>query len=218
MTKEIESQKPLRTPVRLLPLKKKPWAMETKQVVLGVDPGFAETGVVILERERPGSPIQAVLARHIKTEKMKRKLRVNFRVTTDDQRRWKEIWGALDAIRGMYEPYALGVEAYVLNPRQKGSIFGIKTLGVYTGVLWWGWSRNMYAAGFLPQDLKRRFCGKQSASKKEVEDSILQQVIGLAELLGEIPETLHEHIFDAAGHAVLVLEETDEMRKMLGLA
>lgn len=138
-------------------------------------------------------------------------------MTVDDQRRWKEIWGTLDIIRGEYDPYALGVEAYTLNPGQKGSISGIKTLGVYTGVLWWAWTRNMYAAGTLPQDLKRRFCGRQSATKKEVEKSILLQIEGLKDLLEEVPEKLHEHVIDGAGHGVLVLEECDEMKTMLGL-
>ena len=153
-------------------LKKKKWATETAQTVMGVDPGFVDTGVAVLSRESLESPIRADAVYHVKTEKLKKKLRQNFRVTTDDQRRWKEIWSALDSIRGNHDPYALGVEAYILNPNQRGSISGIKTMGVYTGVLWWGWTRNLYAAGFIPQDLKRRFCGKLSASKKDVEKAV----------------------------------------------
>lgn len=214
-----KKQKPLRTPVKeiTIPLKKKKWVTEVRQVVMGVDPGHRFTGVVILERATPLSPVQALKVEIIKTEKLKKKLRKHFRTTTDDQRRWKEIWSALCLIYGAYNPHALGVEAYVLNMSQKGSSAGAKTLGVYTGVLWWGWTRNMYSTGYLPQDVKRRFCGNQSATKLEVQTAICQQVIGLEEMANIFPEKQHEHIFDAAGQGVLVLEEIEETRKMLGL-
>lgn len=212
-----EQNQPERYPVKELQLRKKKWATELKQRVMGVDPGLAATGVVILERESPGTPIRAVAVRTVKTKIAEKKGRSKLRITSDDQRRYKEIHTGLDLIRNEFDPYAVGVEVYTFNPKQKGSIQGIKTMGVYVGTLFWAHSRNLFAAGFMPNDLKKRFCGKQSASKKDVEKSMYKQVIGLEELISGMPKSEQEHLADAAGHAVLVLEETDEMRKMLGL-
>lgn len=213
----LDQNQPERCPVKESQAYKKKWATEVKQRVMGVDPGLAATGVVILERESPGTPIRAVAVRMVKTKIAPKKGRSKLRITSDDQRRYKEIRTGLDLIWSEFDPYAVGVEVYTFNPRQKGSIQGIKTMGVYVGTLFWAYSRNLFAAGFMPSDLKRRFCGKQSASKKDVERAMYKQVIGLEEMISAMPKGDQEHLADAAGHAVLVLEETDEVRKMLGL-
>jgi Holliday junction resolvasome RuvABC endonuclease subunit len=152
-----------------------------------------------------------------KTAKAAKKNRSNLRVTSDDTRRYRELCSQLQLFRNEYNPYAVGVEVYTLNSRQPGSAGAVKVLGAYTGVIFWAETLGLYVSTFLPNDLKKRFCGVVSASKTAVEKSLYKQVIGLEKLVQDQPKTLREHIADAAGHAVLVLEETDEMRKMLGL-
>ena len=151
----------------------------------------------------------------VKTVKPKKKDRTNLRVTNDDSRRYKEFWAVLHSLGSKYQPYAVGVEAYRMMPG--GSAAAAKTMGVYVGIQFWGWTRGMYVAPFLPNDLKKRFCGKQSASKFAVEQAICQEIYGLAELLSSIAKGQREHVADASGHAVLMLEDVDRLRQMLGV-
>jgi len=213
--------KPKRTPVsREVKLVRKKWTQSDHQIVMGVDPGFSALGVVILERTNLGAKPKLIHAKVIETKKPKKKARTNLRVTNDDERRYREIWAKLDETYGEFDPYAVGVEGFRVY---QGS--GAKTMAVYGGVLFWAYTRNMYPAVFLPSDLKKRFAGKQSASKFAVEEEMYPLIDGFkATILGRdakgkslFPKTKREHIADAAGHAFLMLEEIDRTRQMLGL-
>jgi hypothetical protein len=70
----------------------------------------------------------------------------------------------------------------------------------------------------VPSDLKRVFTSSASASKEAVADVVLGQVPGLAAFLDRLPAGQHEHVTDAAGHALLGLREMVEMRRMMGVA
>jgi len=204
----------VRTPV----LKKKKWAESKGQIALGVDPGLMHTGVAIVARETSSAPLRVLHGSVITTKPLPKKHRRQFRKTNDRQRRHKDIWNQLCALTGQFEISAVGVEAYIVNPGQRGSIQGVQALGIYCGVLWWAWERQLYVAGFLPADLKKRFCGKQSASKEEVAKAIQHGVVGLPGILSGLKnEKLEEHVADAVGHAVLVLDEIDATKTMLGL-
>lgn len=208
------SKKVIRTPVQVKPTKA--WANpQALQRVMGIDPGFAETGLVILERPHPKLPPALVTARTITTKKATKKERTNLRVTNDDQRRYREIWTALEQFRVEFSPYAVGLEAYRVFQGRGGNAW--KTAVVYGGVIFWAHSRDLYVAPFLPTDLKKRFCNKKSASKGDVEAVLCQLVPGLAVALDSVAAGRREHIADAAGHAYLVMEEVAEHRKMLGL-
>lgn len=203
-------------------LVKRRWATEARQVILGVDPGFASTGMVILEREMPGAPIKALWVETIKTKPTPKEIKnaQGIRATNDDQRRYREVVKGLSRIHAQFEPYIMGVEAYVLNPFQKKGVglnIGGKTMAVYGSVLGWGETVGLFVAAYLPADLKMRFCANKSASKTQVRRALYKQVVGLQELIEAKAKGEHEHLGDAAGHAVLALEETDQMRQMLGL-
>jgi Holliday junction resolvasome RuvABC endonuclease subunit len=137
-------------------------------------------------------------------------------VTDDDQRRYKEIWSELSRIRAMFSPYAIGVEAYRVTGARGGNAW--KAAVVYGGVIFWAHTTNLYVAPFLPSDLKQRFCGSQKASKENVEESLYSMVDGLETTIQTIPKGQREHVADAAGHALLVMQEVDNHRKMLGLS
>ena len=215
---------PKREPVIV---QKKAWATETHLVVMGADPGFALSGGVILEREMPGVPPRALLARVVETKKADKKIRSTWRVTNDDLRRYTETWAGVENIYMDYKPHALGVEGYrpgfkpkdeKKSKKHRGGGAATKTLAVYGGLIFWALTHRMFVAPFLPDDLKRRFCGRKSASKEEMIKAMCGLVVGLEEMLDAVVKTKREHLADAAGHAFLVLEEIDEMRLMLGLA
>jgi len=190
-------------------------------VVMGVDPGFASTGVVVLRQGAGG--VDCIFSGVVATKKAEKKSRGGLRVTNDDLRRYTEIFERMDNIFDRYNPTALGVEAYMPGFRGKndqgfrGGGAATKTLGVYGGLIFWGLARGMYVSPSLPLDLKRRFCGKQSASKIEVEKAMCILVQDLREQLDRILKTKREHVADAAGHAYLVLEEIAKVKLMVGL-
>lgn len=215
--------KPLRTPIRepipqtkTVKLKKMKWVEpQQKHLVMGVDPGLGTLGVVVLEQLSPDLQPKVLLAKVIQTKKADKKLRSNLRVTNDDQRRYKEIWSKLSDIATEYDVYGVGLEAYRVFEGRGGNAW--KTAVVYGGIIFWAHTRNLYIAPFLPTDLKKRFCDKKSASKKEVENRLCFLIEGLEDKLKKIPKTKREHVADAAGHAFLILEEVAEHRKMLGI-
>lgn len=198
------------------PIERKLWARpDTGKVVMGVDPGFGTGGIVLLEKFHPDFQPKVLHGEIIETSKAAKKERTNLRVTTDDQRRYREIWAKLSEISGTYHPYAVGLEAYRVFEGRGGNAW--KTAVVYGGIIFWAHTANLYVTPFLPTDLKKRFCGKLSASKEEVEETLCKLIQGLRELLDSNPKGKREHLADAAGHAYLVMEEVAQHRKLLGL-
>lgn len=215
------SEKIVRQPIIL---HKKDWAVNTRQVVMGIDPGYTRMGLAILEQPQEGQRLRALAVRIVKTQPAKKKHAGNFRVANDDQRRFTELWNGLEDLYGLHHPYAVGVEGY--NPFKRGrigggeaqsTISGWKAGGVFVGVQFWSLSRHLVCTVFLPSDLKKRFCGKQSASKDDVAAQLFTEVENLEALVLKVPGGMREHVTDAAGHAVLALEEVRKMRRMLGL-
>jgi Holliday junction resolvasome RuvABC endonuclease subunit len=183
--------------------------------VMGVDPGFASCGVVVLE-QREGQ-VKALAANVLRTKKASKKALRDLRVSADDQRRLRAFWEGLQGIAAVHAPQALAVETYAPQPGRTGGN-GWKAAVVYGLVQGLGLSQGLQVLPFLPADLKRVFTNSTSASKEAVADVVLTQVTGLAAFLDRLPAGQHEHVTDAAGHALLGLREMVEMRRMMGVA
>ena len=131
----------------------------------------------------------------------------------------------LETASRQFDPQILGIEVFQPGFRsrsKKGGVAGgtagaAKTLAVYGGAVFWALTHRLFVAPFLPSDLKRRFCGRQSASKQDVLSGLCQLVDGLEDALSGVTKSKREHVADAAGHAYLALEEIDRMRVVLGL-
>ncbi len=119
--------------------------------------------------------------------------------------------------------HMVGVEAYNIGPFagvQGGRInqnAAGKTMAVMGQVIAFSQMLGLHIQVFRPADLKRRFCNDKSASKLEVRQALYKQVVNLKELIEAKPKGEHEHLGDAAGHAVLVLEELDSLRQAMGI-
>jgi Holliday junction resolvasome RuvABC endonuclease subunit len=158
----------------------------------------------------------------IETAKAKKKARSNLRVSQDDLRRYQEIYRAVEGVLDDHQVVAMGIEVYQAGfqgaqGQRRGGGAASKTLGVYGMLVGLGTSRRLFVSPGLPSDVKRRFVGKQSASKAEVVERMCSAVEGLREALEGFPKTKREHVADAAAHAVLVLDEMDEARIRMGL-
>jgi Holliday junction resolvasome RuvABC endonuclease subunit len=188
-----------------------PWVLR----VMGVDPGFASCGVVVLE-QREGQ-VKALLGTVLRTKKADKKVLRDLRVSADDQRRMRTFWAGLQSAAVAGLPQALAVETYAPQPGRNGGN-AWKAAMVYGMVQGFGLANGLQVLPFLPSDLKRAFANRASASKQAVADVVLEQVPGLKAFLKGLPEGQHEHLTDAAGHALLGLREMAEMRRMMGLA
>lgn len=160
------------------------------------------------------------------TQKSPKKDRRNLRVSTDDKRRFTEIWGAMAQLGAQFEIHALGIEVFspwqVMRKQGSKAVGGgfasaWKTASVYGLGLGFGFSRDLLTFPFLPADLKQGIVGKLASSKEDVRTALFGKVENFRELLRRIPDAKREHAADAVGHAFMGLCELYEMRKMLGL-
>jgi Holliday junction resolvasome RuvABC endonuclease subunit len=180
---------------------------------IAVDPGLASLGVAVLEL-RAGLAF-ALAATVLRTKKADQKLLRDIRVSADDLRRLRSFWRPLHELVRAHKPQALAVETYAPRPGQSGSS-GWKAAMVYGLVVGLGLAHGLTVIPLRPDDLKRQFTGRASASKDDVGTAVVGQVSGLAELVAKLPKGQHEHVTDAAGHALLGLHEMVELRRSMG--
>jgi Holliday junction resolvasome RuvABC endonuclease subunit len=202
---------PKRTPMKAS--QKRAWVEQKTWVVMGVDPGMASVGVAILGKTESSPPICYKLAL-LETKKADKKDRRGLRVSADDSRRLREIWSGLADVASEYAPQSLAFEVYQPYRAQGGSAW--KAARVEGAIQMFGLERGMLVLPFLPQDLKRAFCGGLVGTKNDVEVALSGKVERLGDELKRFPKTKREHLADAAGHAYLAFEEMIRMRAMLG--
>jgi Holliday junction resolvasome RuvABC endonuclease subunit len=169
--------------------------------VWGTDPGFANFGVTVW-RLLPDAE-DLVYATVIKTRPEKKK--GNVLKSDDHHRRNKIITGALVGIFGNWLPVAVAAESVSL-PRNSSSSYMI-------GRGWGALSTLLVTNGDIPltqaspQAIKKRVCGKGTASKKEVQEAIERRYPGQFDAFkADVPKGDWEHVFDGAGAMVTSLD------------
>lgn len=182
-------------------------------VVLGIDPGFAKVGLSIVEYF--SGKVRVLATKLIITEKESKKVRVNLRATIDDQRRYREIYQELISFAEPFALSAIAAEAYTVTGARGGNAW--KAAVVFGGICFWAMCNGIYIAPFLPLDLKSRFCDVKNASKLDVENALRKEVIGFDVEINKYSKTKREHISDATGHAILLLEEINRNRVMFSI-
>lgn len=194
-------------------------------VTMGVDPGWAKTGVAVLTKlpgEFPRVERTAIIETTVggklitpkkkemtfgelmsqPKKKQKRKRRFEGRVADDDMKRMLKIWTRLRELLTAYKPSVLVVEHYAPWPGAMGGNAWKTALG-YQLALCSGfaveWVMQIRIA--RPDDLKRAFLGRTSGTKEDIIAAIPNKVVGLKEVLATKKKVWHEHIVDAVGHA-----------------
>lgn len=201
-------------PPEALHLEPKAWVGARTLRVLGLDPGFAEMGMAVLEKT-PDQHLRVVTLEPIRTKRSDKKAMRNLRVSDDDERRSREIWNALGDALVRYKPQVIAVEQYTPFKAQGGGAFKVMRIcGLIHG---FALSHDVLYLSFNPQDLKRGTTGRLSASKEEVAAGLAMRVEGFDAALKKFPKGLHEHLGDAAGHAFLAFAEVQKMREMVAL-
>lgn len=182
--------------------------------VMGIDPGLSSQGVVVLRQKTKTAPPEIAHAAVTKTEKLAGKKRKrDLRVSADDQRRFGELLGGLNAAvktLGRSRLNAVCIEVYAAR---MGSG---KAALAYGGASFWAQDHGYIVLPAVPQDVKRGICGKVSASKQDVEDRLRELIPGLQAELDKLPKTQREHLADAAAHALIGLQEMWDLRQLTG--
>lgn len=204
------------------PSQEKSWVRAETLTVVGVDPGWANHGMVAL-RQVQGQQIQLLGISLVETEKDQSVKAKHLRVSIDDGRRLRELWDGMDAFIGPLGVInSIGVEAYAPFKAQGGNSW--KSSMAYTLVHGYAYHSNILVQPALPLDLKKSFGLAKGASKTEIGEALFQKIPGLHDALLEkvkgrlrYAEGKWEHLTDAAGHAYLALLEIYRMRKMVGV-
>lgn len=217
---ETSPPQPLRQPVLATegtepPRKEQSWVRADSLTVVGIDPGWANQGMVAI-RQVQGQPIQLLAVKMLHTEKDKGKKAKQLRVNVDDARRMRELWDGMDAfLRGIGGVNAIGVEAYAPFKAQGGNSW--KSSMAYAMVHGYAHHANVVVQPFLPLDLKKAYGLAKGASKEEVGREVCNKIPGLRQALESYAEGKWEHLTDAGGHAYLALLEIYRLRKLTGV-
>lgn len=183
-------------------------------LILGIDSGFANVGLAVVQGP---DPFKLLDARLVKTAKPKKKDRGDLKVLQDDYRRYKEQAEAMIGISEEWGISAIAVEGYKPNPGQGGMGSGAWKTAVGYGLgLMLGFTADIPVFPFWPADLKMQICNKRSASKTEVEEALIdlfpENITNLID--AQAPKSGQEHIYDAVGHAVMGFREVLRLRKL----
>jgi Holliday junction resolvasome RuvABC endonuclease subunit len=159
--------------------------------ILGIDPGFANIGVAVLDLDEAAGALTML---HAETVITKRDKDCQDR-GQDDQRRCAEIGTRIAEIASRWGVSAAVLEAPSL-PRDGRTKY---VLGLAYGRMWGVLEGlGIETTGLLPQRIKRALTGDRQAGKGEVEEVVRAHVAGCEHLDGVI-KTKRDHPADAAG-------------------
>ncbi len=160
--------------------------------VMGVDPGFANTGIVGVEFDKDLHDSRIIYKALVRTQKSAKKL--NIRKNSDAQRRHSEVGMAFNRALGIIQPDVISMESvsFVRNASTMCNIGGA-WYGLYYMVL----GLPIHMVDYTPQELKVAATGKKTASKQDMIDAVEAQWPGQMKW-DDITKSKREHVADAA--------------------
>lgn len=178
--------------------------------VLGLDPGFANCGYAVLALD--GAECVFVAAGVIRTQKSDKKHKVL--ATDDNLRRAQRIVTLLHDLARTFPPAVICAEAMSFPRSSSAAAKMAMTWGIVATM---SVRESLAVVQASPQEIKLAVCGSKSASKEEVEAQVLRRFPEMKALLDEVPDSLHEHAFDAAA-AILTGLEGETLKTLTTLA
>lgn len=177
--------------------------------VLGLDPGFANTGWAIMDLE--GTTATVIDVGVFCTKKNDRKRNVSEISETFDRAR--EI---ARFIEGLIERYDVAVVCFESQSPVRNASASAKlglTYGVIAAITA---RRNLAVVAPSPQKVKKAMVGRNSATKEEIEAAVRSKYPrskkAFAQYEADVPASRREHGFDAV--AVVVASEHSEVIQM----
>ena len=186
---------------------------------LGIDPGFRNTGLAVVELD--GQVLRCIAVKYVGTPPAAKRKAHLLRTNADDLDRMRVLHEAVAQAIERGQVHCVGIETYkIAGGRGKGNARGgpkskfaqaggnawktIIAYGVSTAA---AYQANLRVYAHDPFELKAGVVGYVQASKQAVEDAILAVLPGAAEAVerADIKDKDREHVFDAMGHALLAL-------------
>lgn len=202
----------------------------TTKLVLALDPGFASCGYAVLAPGAIPSEDRVVMIGVLRTKLSPKKHRV---MSADDNiRRCREIASPLESLMVsasldyIHRPYGGLFENRSLVRlvcAEKMSFPRNSSAAAKMAMTWGLIVGNLHRFGLplvqaSPQQVKKTSAGDSSATKDQVEKAMVKRFgKGLYRMLKGVPETQHEHAFDALAVGVTCLDsEEGRMVRTLG--
>ena len=176
---------------------------------IGIDCGFQHIGVAVIQ----GTVLQPtmIFGDAILTKPQHHK---DLRRSEDDVRRLNEMQDRVAAVVERLKPHVAGLESYA--PFVSQSKYAWRTSMCF-GLLWAVCrAARVRVYTQLPIDVKLAVCGQRTASKEDVIDAIRKNVASVDAYLLKFPSGRHEHICDAAGHAMVAMRGYENGRPVHG--
>lgn len=172
------------------------------------------TGLAVVRWGLGPPQVETVLL--LKTEKARKKELQQIRVSSDDQRRMREIWVAVQHAMIEAKPVAVAIEAYSPIPGKQGG--GAWKVGAVTQMLMaLCWSQGVEPVIARPADLRRRFLKQGDGTKSAIEQAVGDEISGAAAALEQFPRSKREHVADAIGYTAIAYDEMMRIRHLAGL-
>lgn len=181
-------------------------------LILGLDPGFSSIGYAVVQLLAKQTHVLECGV--ITTEKGDTKL-----VSEDNLNRAQDIHAALSDIIRRFEKQendrfrAICAESMSFPRSSSVAAKMAMCWGVIAGL---AYNHAMPVYQITPQKLKKEITGEKTASKEQVQESIIKVFGAAIPLKGKIPKGKLEHPYDALG-AVLALEATPELKLIRNL-
>lgn len=148
--------------------------------ILGIDPGLASTGAVVIEAS--GEKVEIICREVVRTSPR-----------DPTPARLAAIWEAIEGMVNIYSPHIAGIEtAFVRRDTPQSGLSLGKVLGV---ILLLAHRKGLDVAEVTPREVKETLTGYGNASKEQVEKAVTRR-LGLAEPLKP------SHLADAAAVAL----------------
>lgn len=167
-------------------------------LAMGIDCGIGFTGLAIVQ-----GPVEAPVMLYGQCIVTRPAKGTADRKSFDDTRRLSTIAQVLETITQEFRPVCCGVEFYMPYPGRGQA--GWKVGMCYGMALGLCKAARVPLYAQLPIDVKYGVAGVKTASKGDIIARIEQAMPSMRAFLHQTTPSRHEHIADAAGHALLAL-------------
>ncbi len=171
--------------------------------LLGLDPGFASIGWVVININNCAMVNNEALigADVLRTTKADKKQ--NTYAADDNFRRAKEIGRELSRIVDLYQVDAVCAEAMSFPRSSSVAAKMAMCWGVIAQICV---TRNLPIAQATPKAIKKNLTGTAAASKDDVQAALSVRFPETIGMIGHLPKGLYEHVFDSAGAVAACLQ------------
>lgn len=175
------------------------------QVILGIDPGFANLGLAIIAHDA-----RSLRMIHAEVFRSHSAPQGTISKGYDDLRRTISLWNRVKCLVSEYHVDSAVLEAPSL-PRHARTqyVLGLAYGALYAALV----GRRLGVHLVSPRELKRRVTGCPRAPKDAVEDRVRAEILGSGPILDSLPASVRDHAADAAGAVLAYWREPREPRE-----